>query len=167
MVQESAQILLKDVHKDIENAASARQYEAARSTAQANGAIRVEDIQFGPRIGEGCFGIIYEGQYKNAPCAIKKLKRTLPGHESAAYFREIEMLKRLRHHNIICYYGSTEPTPHPCIVIELLSLSLCQAIHTPEKYTSMSNALKLRIYVTAPLEVTICIHSLLLCFIAT
>jgi serine/threonine protein kinase len=78
-------------------------------------------------VGEGSFGIVYLGTYRGeSEVAIKEIK----GHLSAEAREEANILKRLRHRNIIRYIDIIQERDVTCLVMEYIAAgSLYQYIH--------------------------------------
>lgn len=76
-------------------------------------------LRFGVKVGEGSFGEVFEGTLYGGPVAIKRLKV----HTNQAiedFDHEIEVMKQLRHPNIVQFLGAVYEKPYYCIVTELL-----------------------------------------------
>ena len=81
------------------------------------------------RLGEGAFGVVYEGTYYGSKVAIKKLKGTTP---LADLRQEADVHYRLDHPSIIKLYGaSTVDVSSACLVLELAESSLDDSLHGP------------------------------------
>lgn len=66
--------------------------------------INYEDLDFGKEIGKGGFGSVYEGEYFGTPVAIKKIVEEDP--DGLLYLeREVNVLKGMRHPNIVQFIG--------------------------------------------------------------
>ncbi|GAM19521.1 hypothetical protein SAMD00019534_026960 [Acytostelium subglobosum LB1] len=95
--------------------------------------IDITEIKLGERIGKGNFGEVFKGQWRGAVVAIKKL----PAHnitESVMreFHREIDLMKNLRHPNVIQFLGSCTIPPNICICTEYMQRgSLYTILHDP------------------------------------
>ena len=71
-------------------------------------------------IGEGSGGTVYKGRWKVAEVdvAVKKILIRKADHENAKIMREIQFLSKLKHENIIEYYGRVDTKSHFWIVME-------------------------------------------------
>ena len=85
--------------------------------------ITFSDLKFGEKIGEGGGGVVFQGTCKSTQVAIKELY----GDENKkSVCREINVLRKLRHPNIILYYGTVIESHRVYVVIELaVKGSLC------------------------------------------
>ncbi|EFC48713.1 predicted protein [Naegleria gruberi] len=73
-----------------------------QNTVKSSVVIPVQDIEITKRIGEGGYGNVYKGLWVNTEVAIKSLK-TAEG--SFEFEKEAAILSRLRHPNIVSFYG--------------------------------------------------------------
>ncbi|XP_051117942.1 serine/threonine-protein kinase STY13-like [Andrographis paniculata] len=77
----------------------------------------------GPKIGEGAHAKVYEGKYKNQNVAIKIVHKGEAPEEiakrDARFGREVEMLSRVQHKNLVKFIGACKE-PVMVIVTELL-----------------------------------------------
>jgi serine/threonine protein kinase len=100
----------------------------------------------GSAIARGGFGVVYEGKYGHATCAIKEMRLlsssggdgtseagtgpscSVQGQDLATYIKEVEMLSEIRHPNLVCFWGFSLRlnTSNPCfyILMELCHSSL-------------------------------------------
>lgn len=89
--------------------------------------IGIDELTFCSKISEGAGGAVYKGLWYNQTVAIKRLK--VGGEES--FIREVSVLNRLRHPNVIALYGySIDHNDNKYIVTEFAdggSLDLCTA----------------------------------------
>jgi len=102
--------------------------------------IPYEELQFGPKIGEGTYGVVYKGRWHGTPVAIKKLKYSKVTQEILDDFRkEVAILAKLRHPNVVLFMGACTQPPHLCIVTEFLEggsvYSLLHQRKPPKKLT--------------------------------
>eukprot|EP00727_Mastigamoeba_balamuthi_P006645 m51a1_g2600 putative tyrosine protein kinase (776) ;mRNA; r:455370-458765 len=80
--------------------------------------IDLDEVTFGKPVGEGSFGVVFQGKWRGNDVAVKQLKNTLIGFNENAlddFFREIENYERLRAVTVpgkyclvteFCQYGS-------------------------------------------------------------
>ncbi|CAH3188577.1 unnamed protein product, partial [Porites evermanni] len=77
------------------------------------------------RLGEGAFGIVFEGRYCDCPVAVKKLKEYNLTPEARSLFeREMDIASRCRHPCLLLFIGATIDEGPPLLVTELMELSL-------------------------------------------
>ncbi|XP_022099203.1 interleukin-1 receptor-associated kinase 4-like [Acanthaster planci] len=81
--------------------------------------------QGGNMIGEGGFGTVYLGRFSDGhECAIKKLKQSVFQCSDVEllkqYQNELQMLKRLKHPNLVELYGYSFDGPAPCLIFQFL-----------------------------------------------
>ncbi|EFA81967.1 protein kinase [Heterostelium album PN500] len=95
--------------------------------------IDIGEIKLGERIGKGNFGEVFKGHWRGAVVAIKKL----PAHNITEtvmkeFHREIDLMKNLRHPNVIQFLGSCTIPPNICICTEYMPKgSLYGILHDP------------------------------------
>ncbi|KAG2203466.1 hypothetical protein INT47_008193 [Mucor saturninus] len=78
------------------------------------------DLTFGKKIGSGGFKDCYQGIYKGEVVAIGELRLTHFGEFDLAEVKhEINVLKQLRHENVIKFLGVCTNPSHLCIVTEI------------------------------------------------
>jgi serine/threonine protein kinase len=77
-----------------------------------------KDIEITQMIGEGTFSVVFKGIYKKSPIAIKKLKIDDNLEE---FQHEVQILKSLRHPNILLFIGVCLQDEYKLIVTEYMS----------------------------------------------
>lgn len=96
----------------------------AKPSRLAGSKIPFGDIKIGKRIGEGGFGVVHEASIAgiNFPFAIKFLDPSPFNSDAEAararFFREAELLFKLRHPHIIAIYGVGEHEGKPYLLME-------------------------------------------------
>jgi serine/threonine protein kinase len=63
-------------------------------------------FQLEEKVGEGSFGSVYKAVHKYTKFVIAMKSLELNGTQSEEILKEIEILKRCRHPNVVNYYGS-------------------------------------------------------------
>ncbi|CAI2167918.1 17760_t:CDS:10 [Funneliformis geosporum] len=82
--------------------------------------IKYEDLEVGSKLGSGGFKDCFAGKYKGELVAIGELRSTNFSETDLKEIRhEINVLKQLRHENIVQFLGVCSNTKHLCIVTEL------------------------------------------------
>ncbi|XP_040987820.1 uncharacterized protein LOC121235540 [Juglans microcarpa x Juglans regia] len=93
--------------------------------------IRWEDLYFGDEIGQGSYAIVYRGIWNGSDVAIK----VYLGNEYSEgtlqdYMKEIDIMKRLRHPNVLLFMGAVYTQERLAIVTEFLPRgSLFRTLH--------------------------------------
>ncbi|KAG2388284.1 hypothetical protein C9374_000448 [Naegleria lovaniensis] len=84
--------------------------------------IPIEDIKIERKIGEGGNGVVYLGLWRNLKVAIKSVKAfDLSEEESDEFDKEAAILSRLRHFNVVQFYGVTVTKQSKYMITEFLS----------------------------------------------
>ena len=88
------------------------------------------DVNFNEELGRGSFATVYKAEWLGLPCVVKVFHPIIfPKHQTETWKqlgREIELLQRIRHPNIVQLLGFvSDPTTNtPSIVMELLDKNL-------------------------------------------
>ncbi len=69
--------------------------------ARTNLKINIDELKFSAKISEGAGGVVYKGTWYHQTVAIKKLKVA----NEQSFVREVSVLNRLRHPNVLELYG--------------------------------------------------------------
>ncbi|GMH09904.1 hypothetical protein Nepgr_011745 [Nepenthes gracilis] len=91
------------------------------------------DLVLKERIGAGSFGTVHRAEYRDSEVAVKILmERDFHAEHFKEFLREVAMMKRLRHPNIVLFMGAVTQPPNLSIVTEYLSRgSLYRLLHKP------------------------------------
>lgn len=72
--------------------------------------INHRDLEYVMLLGSGASGDVYKGLYGGQPVAIKRLKEMAPAEEVEEFKKEFEILAKVRHPNVVFFFGaSTQP----------------------------------------------------------
>ena len=115
---------------------------------------KIKELKTGEVIGRGSYSIIFKGEWQGSPCAIKKARKKVHQIFTSTnvisenerqrtrdnFQKECERSIRLRHPNIIQFFGLYEPQGgggvrpgFPSLVMELLHCSLHHLLEPPDK----------------------------------
>jgi hypothetical protein len=96
--------------------------------------IDLKDLFFVGRLAEGSYGVVFRGVYKGTPVAIKRMKLD---HEDGNedFLREVQILKLLRHPNIVLFMGVCVQEDHKLIVTELMPGGSLETVLKTRKLT--------------------------------
>lgn len=90
-------------------------------------------IVFGPRIGAGGFGEVYKCKWDGKMVAVKTLQKIEdddPQAVMAEFMVEIKLMSKLRHPNVVSFFGASITAPKLAIILEFMpGGSLYRAIH--------------------------------------
>lgn len=113
-------------------AAAAPSPAPASTAAAAEGwqEIAARDLVVGDQLGGGGFAVVYRGEYRRAPVAIKMIvDPDVTAEQTEAFLRELSVLASLHHPGIIKLVGAVATPPRQCIVMELAGRSLFSVLH--------------------------------------
>lgn len=83
--------------------------------------VRESDIEWGAKIGQGSFGKVYKGRLWGQEVALKVMRTDKMSKSDIEDFEmESELLKKLRHPNIVQFLGSCTSEGSLCIITEYL-----------------------------------------------
>lgn len=114
------------------------------------------ELEFEEKLAEGSFAIVYKGRWLHTPVAIKLLS-ILSDVDLKQFSREVDIMSRLRHPNIVQLYSACLEQGRACLVMEYmpqqnlrkmldagtqlitkeknqLALSICQGLHYLHHY---------------------------------
>ncbi|KAJ4705130.1 CTR1-like protein kinase [Melia azedarach] len=91
------------------------------------------DLVLKARIGAGSFGTVHRADWHGSDVAVKILmEQDLHAERFEEFLREVAIMKRLRHPNIVLFMGAVTQPPNLSIVTEYLSRgSLYRLLHKP------------------------------------
>eukprot|EP00124_Ichthyophonus_hoferi_P004803 Ihof_evm1s582 gene=Ihof_evmTU1s582 len=88
------------------------------------------DLTLEEELGRGAFGVVYAGGLYGSPVAIKMLHINISNKEE--FVHEINVMRRLRHPNIVLFLGATVQPDPLCIITELVGRgALMKVIEDP------------------------------------
>lgn len=81
------------------------------------------EVQFGPQIGSGGFGVVYKAKFRSETVAVKKIHaHALSNAASVGEFQsEVAVLCTLRHPNILRFVGACTKPPNLMIITEFMA----------------------------------------------
>ncbi|EOY08117.1 Serine-threonine/tyrosine-protein kinase [Theobroma cacao] len=91
------------------------------------------DLVLKERIGAGSFGTVHRAEWNGSDVAVKILmEQDLHAERFKEFLREVAIMKRLRHPNIVLFMGAVTQPPNLSIVTEYLSRgSMYRLLHKP------------------------------------
>ncbi|KAF5746969.1 EDR1 isoform 1 [Tripterygium wilfordii] len=95
-----------------------------------------EDLVIGERIGLGSYGEVYHADWNDTEVAVKKfLDQDFSGAALAEFKREVRIMRRLRHPNVVLFMGAVTRPPNLSIITEFLPRgSLFKILHRRPHY---------------------------------
>ncbi|KAG5232596.1 CTR2 protein [Salix suchowensis] len=93
-----------------------------------------EDLVIGERIGLGSYGEVYHADWNGTEVAVKKfLDQDFSGAALDEFRREVRIMRRLRHPNVVLFMGAVTRPPNLSIITECLPRgSLYRILHRPQ-----------------------------------
>ncbi|PRW56562.1 serine threonine- kinase CTR1-like isoform X1 [Chlorella sorokiniana] len=90
-------------------------------TASSSKSSLADEIQLHEQLGSGAFGVVYRGQWRGLPVAVKVLQTACgaASRELESFRQEARVLAQLQHPNIVCFLAACTVPPNICIVEEL------------------------------------------------
>ncbi|XP_050227736.1 probable serine/threonine-protein kinase SIS8 isoform X2 [Mercurialis annua] len=107
--------------------------------------IHLEDLQLGEEIGQGSYGAVYRGIWNGSDVAVKFFFGNQLKEETIQdYKKEIDMMKRLRHPNVLLFMGAVYSPERLAIVTEFLPRgSLFKTLHRNNQTLDIRRRLKM------------------------
>ncbi|KAE8702652.1 Serine/threonine-protein kinase EDR1 [Hibiscus syriacus] len=117
-----------------------------------------EDLDVGERIGLGSYGEVYHADWNGTEVAVKKfLDQDFSGAALDEFKREVRIMRRLRHPNVVLFVGSVTRPPHLSIITEFLPRrSLFKILHRPHSQIDEKRRIKMALDVARGMN---CLHS--------
>ncbi|CAN8294940.1 unnamed protein product [Cochlearia groenlandica] len=116
------------------------------------------DLVIGERIGLGSYGEVYNADWKGTEVAVKKfLDQDFSGDALAEFRREVRIMQRLRHPNVVFFLGAVTRPPNLSIVTEFLPRgSLYRILHRPKSQIDEQRRIKMALDVAMGMN---CLHT--------
>ncbi|KAK9292058.1 hypothetical protein L1049_020012 [Liquidambar formosana] len=117
-----------------------------------------EDLVLGERIGLGSYGEVYHADWNGTEVAVKKfLDQDFSGAALAEFKREVRIMRRLRHPNVVLFMGAVTRPPNLSIITEFLPRgSLYRIIHRPQCQIDEKRRIKMALDVAKGMN---CLHT--------
>ncbi|GAB4855422.1 Serine/threonine-protein kinase edr1 [Ancistrocladus abbreviatus] len=117
-----------------------------------------EDLVIGERIGLGSYGEVYHADWNGIEVAVKKfLDQDFSGAALAEFRREVRIMRRLRHPNVVMFMGAVTRPPNLSIVTEFLPRgSLYRILHRPNCQIDEKRRIKMALDVARGMN---CLHT--------
>lgn len=117
-----------------------------------------EDLVIGERIGLGSYGEVYHADWNGTEVAVKKfLDQDFSGAALAEFKREVRIMRRLRHPNVVLFMGAVTRPPNLSIVTEFLPRgSLYRILHRPNCQIDEKRRIKMALDVARGMN---CLHT--------
>ncbi|WOK97867.1 serine/threonine-protein kinase EDR1 [Canna indica] len=117
-----------------------------------------EDLVIGERIGLGSYGEVYLADWNGTEVAVKKfLDQDFYGDALDEFRSEVQIMRRLRHPNVVQFLGAVTRPPNLSIVSEFLPRgSLYQILHHPNCQIDEKHRIKMALDVAKGMN---CLHT--------
>jgi len=104
----------------------------SRGVADGN-MIPMHELKNLNQIEKGSFGVIYEATWRGTKIAVKKLPSNISKKLLNEFYQEADLMRSLRHPNILQYLGLANSGPEVCICMEFMERgSLYRILHSDE-----------------------------------
>lgn len=124
---------------------SASASTGSSSTIGAEWEVDPAELRFEELLGTGSTAEVFRGSWHGTDVAIKRLRRSGP--LSVEFTREISVLLRLRHPNLVLFMGASTQATTPLIVSEFCSGGTMFALLHQRRETALSWAQRLKVAV--------------------
>ncbi|XP_057725590.1 serine/threonine-protein kinase EDR1-like [Arachis stenosperma] len=117
-----------------------------------------EDLVIGERIGLGSYGEVYHADWNGTEVAVKKfLDQDFSGAALSEFKREVRIMRRLRHPNVVLFMGAVTRPPNLSIISEFLPRgSLYRILHRPNCQIDEKRRIKMALDVARGMN---CLHT--------
>ncbi|KAJ0981683.1 hypothetical protein J5N97_009938 [Dioscorea zingiberensis] len=117
-----------------------------------------EHLIIGERIGLGSYGEVYRADWNGTEVAVKKfLDQDFDGDALDEFRREVKIMRRLRHPNVVLFMGAVTRPPNLSIVSEFLPRgSLYRILHRPNCQIEEKRRIKMALDVAKGMN---CLHA--------
>ncbi|KAK9160983.1 hypothetical protein Syun_007324 [Stephania yunnanensis] len=117
-----------------------------------------EDLVIGERIGLGSYGEVYHADWNGTEVAVKKfLDQDFYGDALDEFRREVRIMRRLRHPNVVLFLGAVTRPPNLSIITEFLPRgSLYRILHRPNCQIDEKRRIKMALDVARGMN---CLHT--------
>ncbi|GLT90453.1 hypothetical protein SLE2022_083850 [Rubroshorea leprosula] len=117
-----------------------------------------EDLHIGDRTGLGSYGEVYHADWNDMEVAVKKfLDQDFSGAALAEFKREVRIMRRLRHPNVVLFMGAVTRPPNRSIITEFLPRgSLYKILHHPNCQIDEKRRIKMALDVARGMN---CLHT--------
>ncbi|XP_024017114.1 serine/threonine-protein kinase CTR1 [Morus notabilis] len=105
-----------------------------------------DELRIKERVGAGSFGTVHRAEWHGSDVAVKVLTvQDFHDDQLKEFLREVAIMKRVRHPNVVLFMGAVTKRPHLSIVTEYLPRgSLYRLIHRPASGEIMDQRRRLR-----------------------
>ncbi|KAL7085443.1 hypothetical protein ACP275_14G282200 [Erythranthe tilingii] len=105
-----------------------------------------DELHIKERVGAGSFGTVHRAEWHGSDVAVKVLSlQDFHDDQLKEFLREVAIMKRIRHPNVVLFMGAVTRRPHLSIVTEYLPRgSLFRLIHRPAAGETLDQRRRLR-----------------------
>lgn len=105
-----------------------------------------DELHIKERVGAGSFGTVHRAEWHGSDVAVKVLTvQDFQDDQLKEFLREVAIMKRVRHPNVVLFMGAVTKRPHLSIVTEYLPRgSLYRLIHRPTSAEILDQRRRLR-----------------------
>ncbi|KAL1559810.1 putative serine/threonine-protein kinase drkD isoform X1 [Salvia divinorum] len=136
------------------NPGSAESYGSGHGSSSSKGendlplvvssAIQWEDLQLKEEIGQGSFAVVYRGIWNGSDVAVKVYTGSQYDETLLDYKKEIDIMRRLRHPNVLLFMGASRTEEKIAIVTEYMTRgSLFKTLHRSNQSLDIRRRLRI------------------------
>ncbi|ELP90009.1 protein serine/threonine kinase, putative [Entamoeba invadens IP1] len=141
---------LKLVYVDLKTQKEANAQIHLKCVTELSTHIDPEELKTEIKLGEGSFGIVYLGKFREQKVAIKKMKSMNQYHHDIEEFeKEIEMLEKFKSDYIVHFYGAVFIPTKMCLVSEFAEHGSLRDLMNRQKEEEIPHLLKLKFLLDA------------------
>ena len=135
-----ATVFPREINIDLVLPSDSQGPEGPASPGQKNLEFHIQEheLELSEKIGGGSYGAVYSGTWIGTSVAIKQLFiENLPDQVLVEFHKECDLMRQLRHPNVVLFMGSSAQPPNLYLVTEIMQKgSLFDIYHNEQRLSS-------------------------------